>query len=46
MLLATFVDSMDNTARAAKACESYRRALIRSANKSERTPVAKLVGRT
>jgi hypothetical protein len=46
VLLATFVDSMQDTAQAAKACEAYRRALVRSAKNAERTPVAKTVGRT
>jgi hypothetical protein len=46
VLLATFVDSMDNLAQAAKACESYRRALVRCTKKSDRSPVANAVGRT
>jgi len=45
-LLATFVDTMGNISQAAKACLSYRRALIRSAKKSDRSPVAKALGRT
>jgi hypothetical protein len=46
VLLATFVDSMQETALAAKAFESYRRALVRSAKNSEKSPVTKAVGRT
>ena len=46
VLLATFVDSMQDTAQAAKAFELYRRALVRSTKDSEKSPVAKAVGRT
>lgn len=45
VLLATFVDSMDNIAQADKACESYRRALIRSAKKKIQRPHYEVVGR-
>jgi hypothetical protein len=46
VLLVTFVDTMQNTAQAAKAFESYRRALVRNAKESEKSRVAKAVGRT
>jgi hypothetical protein len=46
VLLATFVDTMQNTAQAAEAFESYRRALVRIAKNPEKSPVAKAVGRT
>jgi hypothetical protein len=45
VLLATFVDSMQDTAQAAKAFESYRRALVRIAKNPEKSRVAKAVGR-
>lgn len=46
VLLATFVDSMASISQAAKACELYRRTLVRSTKKPQRNPVAKEVGRT
>jgi hypothetical protein len=46
VLLSTFVDSMDDIAQAAKACESYRRALIRSATKKVERQHYQVLGRT
>ena len=46
VLLGTFVDSMRETAQAAEAFELYRRALVRNAKDSDRSPAAKAVGRT
>ena len=46
VLLATFVDSMDDIAQGAKACESYRRALIRSATKRVERQHYQVLGRT
>jgi hypothetical protein len=46
LLLATFADSIQNVAHAVEACKAYRRALVRSIKKYEKTPVAKAVGRT
>ncbi len=46
LLLATFADSMENVAHAAEACKAYRRVLVRSIKKCDKTPGPKAVGRT